>query len=186
MVHSVKQGKTERQSYSKIKEVIEVPNLIENQKQSYQWFIDEGMQQIFDEVSPITDDQGKYEVYFVGKIFDSENPCDPTGKEKDGKGKKSKESKTPVKLSKSAIIDSCKKNDSNYAAPLSIQLRLHNKIDGTVTDETAFVGNFPIMTDQGTFIVNGAERVVINVMKLLLRLSITAQILRSPRISHTV
>ena len=85
MVHSVKQGKTERQSYSKIKEVIEVPNLIENQKQSYQWFIDEGMQQIFDEVSPITDDQGKYEVYFVGKIFDSENPCDPTGKEKDGK-----------------------------------------------------------------------------------------------------
>ena len=168
MVHSVKQGKTERQSYSKIKEVIEVPNLIENQKQSYQWFIDEGMQQIFDEVSPITDDQGKYEVYFVGKIFDSENPCDPTGKEKDGKGKKSKESKAPVKLSKSAIIDSCKKNDSNYAAPLSIQLRLHNKIDGTVTDETAFVGNFPIMTDQGTFIVNGAERVVIN------------QIVRSP------
>ena len=168
MVHSVKQGKTERQSYSKIKEVIEVPNLIENQKQSYQWFIDEGMQQIFDEVSPITDDQGKYEVYFVGKIFDSENPCDPTGKEKEGKGKKSKEPKTPVKLTKSAIIDSCKKNDSNYAAPLSIQLRLHNKIDGTVTDETAFVGNFPIMTDQGTFIVNGAERVVIN------------QIVRSP------
>ncbi|SDX57548.1 DNA-directed RNA polymerase subunit beta [Ruminococcaceae bacterium YAD3003] len=168
MVHSVKQGKTERQSYSKIKEVIEVPNLIENQKQSYQWFIDEGMQQIFDEVSPITDDQGKYEVYFVGKIFDSENPCDPTGKEKDGKGKRSKEPKTPVKLTKSAIIDSCKKNDSNYAAPLSIQLRLHNKIDGTVTDETAFVGNFPIMTEQGTFIVNGAERVVIN------------QIVRSP------
>jgi DNA-directed RNA polymerase subunit beta len=126
------------------------------------------MQQIFDEVSPITDDQGKYEVYFVGKIFDSENPCDPTGKEKEGKGKKSKEPKTPVKLTKSAIIDSCKKNDSNYAAPLSIQLRLHNKIDGTVTDETAFVGNFPIMTDQGTFIVNGAERVVIN------------QIVRSP------
>jgi len=168
MVHSVKQGKTERQSYSKIKEVIEVPNLIENQKQSYQWFIDEGMQQIFDEVSPITDDQGKYEVYFVGKIFDSENPCDPTGKEKEGKGKKSRETKNPVKLTKSAIIDSCKKNDSNYAAPLSIQLRLHNKIDGTVTDETAFVGNFPIMTDQGTFIVNGAERVVIN------------QIVRSP------
>ena len=168
MVHSVKQGKTERQSYSKIKEVIEVPNLIENQKQSYQWFIDEGMQQIFDEVSPITDDQGKYEVYFVGKIFDSENPCDPTGKEKEGKGKKNKEPKNPVKLTKSAIIDSCKKNDSNYAAPLSIQLRLHNKIDGTVTDETAFVGNFPIMTDQGTFIVNGAERVVIN------------QIVRSP------
>ena len=85
MVHSVKQGKTERQSYSKINEVIDVPNLIDNQRQSYQWFIDEGMQQIFDEISPITDDQGKYEVYFVGKIFDSENPCDPTGKEKEGK-----------------------------------------------------------------------------------------------------
>jgi DNA-directed RNA polymerase subunit beta len=62
MVHSVKQGKTERQSYSKINEVIEVPNLIENQRQSYQWFIDEGMQQVFNEVSPVTDDQGKYEI----------------------------------------------------------------------------------------------------------------------------
>ncbi|MBO4681894.1 MAG: DNA-directed RNA polymerase subunit beta, partial [Clostridiales bacterium] len=167
MVHSVKQGKTERQSYSKINEVIEVPNLIDNQRQSYQWFIDEGMQQIFDEISPITDEQGKYEVYFVDKVFDQDNPCDPTGKE-DSKGSSAKKNKATPKYSKSFIIDSCKKNDSNYAAPLYINLRLRNKVDGTVTDEQAFVGNFPIMTDQGTFIINGAERVVIN------------QIVRSP------
>ena len=167
MVHSVKQGKTERQSYSKINEVIEVPNLIDNQRQSYQWFIDEGMQQIFDEISPITDEQGKYEVYFVDKVFDQDNPCDPTGKENE-KSSSGRKNKVQPKYSKSFIIDSCKKNDSNYAAPLYINLRLRNKVDGTVTDEQAFVGNFPIMTDQGTFIINGAERVVIN------------QIVRSP------
>ena len=168
MVHSVKQGKTERQSYSKINEVIEVPNLIDNQRQSYQWFIDEGMQQIFDEISPITDEQGKYEVYFVDKVFDQDNPCDPTGKENESKSSSRRKEKVQPKYSKSFIIDSCKKNDSNYAAPLYINLRLRNKVDGTVTDEQAFVGNFPIMTDQGTFIINGAERVVIN------------QIVRSP------
>ena len=168
MVHSVKQGKTERQSYSKINEVIEVPNLIDNQRQSYQWFIDEGMQQIFDEISPITDEQGKYEVYFVDKVFDQDNPCDPTGKENEKSSSSRKNKVQQPKYSKSFIIDSCKKNDSNYAAPLYINLRLRNKVDGTVTDEQAFVGNFPIMTDQGTFIINGAERVVIN------------QIVRSP------
>ena len=168
MVHSVKQGKTERQSYSKINEVIEVPNLIDNQRQSYQWFIEEGMQQIFDEISPITDEQGKYEVYFVDKVFDQDNPCDPTGKENESKSSSRRKEKVQPKYSKSFIIDSCKKNDSNYAAPLYINLRLRNKVDGTVTDEQAFVGNFPIMTDQGTFIINGAERVVIN------------QIVRSP------
>lgn len=167
MVHSVKQGKTERQSYSKINEVIEVPNLIENQKQSYQWFIDEGMQQIFDEVSPITDEQGKYEIYFIDKIFDPDSPCDPSGKEDKARDKKEKPKGT-AKISKSYIIDQCKKNDSNYAARLSIRIRLRNKVDNKVTDETAYVGEFPIMTDQGTFIINGAERVVIN------------QIVRSP------
>ena len=135
MVHSVKQGKTERQSYSKINEVIEVPNLIDNQRQSYQWFIEEGMQQIFDEISPITDEQGKYEVYFVDKVFDQDNPCDPTGKENESKSSSRRKEKVQPKYSKSFIIDSCKKNDSNYAAPLYINLRLRNKVDGTVTDE---------------------------------------------------
>ncbi len=145
-----------------------MPNLIDNQRQSYQWFIDEGMQQIFDEISPITDEQGKYEVYFVDKVFDQDNPCDPTGKENEKSSSSRKNKVQQPKYSKSFIIDSCKKNDSNYAAPLYINLRLRNKVDGTVTDEQAFVGNFPIMTDQGTFIINGAERVVIN------------QIVRSP------
>ena len=109
MVHSVKQGKTERQSYSKIKEVIEVPNLIENQKQSYQWFIDEGMQQIFDEVSPITDDQGKYEVYFVGKIFDSENPCDPTGKERKARVRRARSLRLPLSLPSQQLLTAARK-----------------------------------------------------------------------------
>ena len=168
MVHSVKQGKTERQSYSKINEVIEVPNLIENQRQSYQWFINEGMQQIFDEVSPVTDEQGKYEIYFIDKIFDPDSPCDPSGKEDKSKDSKKEKAKGAPKASKSFIIDQCKKNDSNYAARLSIKIRLRNKVDNTVSDETVYVGEFPIMTDQGTFIINGAERVVIN------------QIVRSP------
>ena len=167
MVHSVKQGKTERQSYSKINEVIEVPNLIENQRQSYQWFIDEGMQQVFNEVSPVTDDQGKYEIYFIDKIFDPDTPCDPSGKE-DRSGSKKDKSNGTVKLSKADVIDQCKKNDSNYAARLSIKVQLNNKVDNTVSEETIYVGEFPIMTDQGTFIINGAERVVIN------------QIVRSP------
>ena len=77
MVHSIKQGKTERQSYSHINEVIEVPNLIEIQKKSYEWFINEGMQQIFQEMSPVTDSQGIYEIYFMGKEFDPESPVDP-------------------------------------------------------------------------------------------------------------
>ena len=89
------------------------------------------------------------------------------GKEDKARDKKEKPKGT-AKISKSYIIDQCKKNDSNYAARLSIRIRLRNKVDNKVTDETAYVGEFPIMTDQGTFIINGAERVVIN------------QIVRSP------
>jgi len=77
MVHPIKQGKTERQSYSRINEVIEVPNLIDIQRNSYDWFINEGMQQILDEISPVTDSQGIYEIYFLGKKFDSAEAVDP-------------------------------------------------------------------------------------------------------------
>ena len=125
------------------------------------------MQQVFNEVSPVTDDQGKYEIYFIDKIFDPDTPCDPSGKE-DRSGSKKDKSNGTVKLSKADVIDQCKKNDSNYAARLSIKVQLNNKVDNTVSEETIYVGEFPIMTDQGTFIINGAERVVIN------------QIVRSP------
>ena len=142
MVHTVKQGKTERKSYSRINEVIEVPNLIEIQKDSYNWFLDEGIQQIFQEVSPVTDSQGVWEIYFLGKEFDPTNPiCE---------------------------LDDCHEKDSNYAAPLKIKLRLRNTETGESKEQDAYVGDFPIMTDHGTFVINGAERVIIS------------QIVRSP------
>ena len=142
MVRSIKQGKTERMSYSRIDEVIEVPNLIEIQKDSYNWFMNEGIYEVFEEISPVTDSQGIWEIYFLDREFDPENPvCD---------------------------LDECKEKDSNYAAPLKISLRLHNTQTNEVKDQVAYVGEFPIMTDHGTFIINGAERVIIS------------QIVRSP------
>ncbi len=142
MVRSIKQGKTERMSYSRIDEVIEVPNLIEVQKDSYDWFMNEGIYEVFQEISPITDSQGLWEVWFMDREFDSENPI--------------------------CGLDECKEKDSNYAAPLRINLRLRNTQTGEIKDSPAYVGDFPIMTDHGTFIINGAERVIIS------------QIVRSP------
>ena len=162
MVHPIKQGKTERQSYSRINEVIEVPNLIDIQRNSYDWFINEGMQQILDEISPVTDSQGIYEIYFLGKKFDSAEAVDPE------KSSGDKKSNILSDLSPEDIIDKCKKNDSNYAAPLYFTIRLRNKEKGTIQDQDAYAGDFPIMTEHGTFIINGAERVVIS------------QIVRSP------
>ncbi|MCR5059908.1 MAG: DNA-directed RNA polymerase subunit beta [Saccharofermentans sp.] len=180
MVHPIKQGKTERQSYSRINEVIEVPNLIDIQKDSYNWFINEGMQQILDEYSPITDtmdkDQAKYEIVFESKTFDQTRAVDP---EKSADEKRSGET---VDLSPEEIIDKCKKNDSNYAAPLSFNLLFKSYEFGDIDPETGkptrilrdmrpidvYAGDFPIMTEHGTFIINGAERVVIS------------QIVRSP------
>ncbi|MBO4459823.1 MAG: DNA-directed RNA polymerase subunit beta [Clostridiales bacterium] len=164
MVHSIKQGKTERQSYSQINEVIDVPNLIEIQSNSYRRFLDEGIQEVFDEVSPITDSQGIYEIYFLEKEFNPDSPINPT----DAADRKSSTKTDTSNLSKAYLIDQCKKNDSNYAAPLFVKIRLHNKEDGTIKDETAYITDFPIMTEHGTFIINGAERVVIS------------QIVRSP------
>ncbi|MCQ2528309.1 MAG: DNA-directed RNA polymerase subunit beta [Saccharofermentans sp.] len=142
MVHSVKQGKTERMSYSHIDEVIEVPNLIEIQKNSYNWFLEEGISQIFQEISPVTDSQGIWEVYFIGKEFDPTKPI--------------------------YELNECHEKDSNYAAPLKIQLRLRNTETGESKEQEAYVGDFPIMTEHGTFVINGAERVIIS------------QIVRSP------
>ena len=142
MVHPVKQGKTVRMSYSRINEVIEVPNLIEIQKNSYNWFLDEGIQQIFQEISPVTDSQNIWEIYFLDKEFDPTAPI--------------------------CSLDECREKDSNYAAPLKIKLRLHNTETGESKEQEAYVGDLPIMTEHGTFIINGAERVIIS------------QIVRSP------
>ena len=127
MVRSIKQGKTERMSYSRIDEVIEVPNLIEIQRNSYEWFMNEGIYQVFEEISPITDSQGIWKVFFLDREFDADSPI--------------------------CSLEECKEKDSNYAANLKIKLRLLNTLTGEVKDQVAYVGEFPIMTDHGTLLL---------------------------------
>ena len=136
MVRPIKQGRAERMSYSHINEVIELPDLIEVQKNSYKWFLDEGLMEVLEEVSPIRDFSGDMELSFVGKEFDIEKPQN--------------------------TIEQCKEKDCNYAAPLKVMVRLFNKRTGKVEDQAVFIGDFPIMTEHGTFIINGAERVIIS------------------------
>ena len=136
MVRPIKQGRAERMSYSHINEVIEVPDLIEVQKNSYKWFLDEGLMEVLEEVSPIRDFSGDMELSFVGKEFDIDNPAN--------------------------TIEQCKEKDCNFAAPLKVKVRLLNKRTGKVEDQDVFIGDFPIMTEHGTFIINGAERVIIS------------------------
>ncbi len=136
MVRPVKLGRAERMSYSRIDEVIDIPNLIEIQKNSYQWFLDEGLMEVLRDVSPITDYSGDIELSFIDKEFDIQNPT--------------------------YQIEECKERDANFAAPLRVKVRLHNKRDDIIKDQQIYIGEFPIMTDNGTFIINGAERVIIS------------------------
>ena len=136
MVRPVKLGRAERMSYSRIDEVIDIPNLIEIQKNSYQWFIDEGLMEVLRDVSPITDYSGDIELSFIDKEFDTSSPT--------------------------YAIEECKERDANFAAPLRVKVRLHNKKDDVLKDQYIYIGEFPIMTDNGTFIINGAERVIIS------------------------
>jgi len=143
MVHPIKLGKNERMSYSKIDEVLEMPNLIEVQKNSYQWFIEKGLKEVLEDVSPICDFSGNLVLEFDDYYLD-ENP----------------------KYS----IEECKARDATYSKPLKIKVRLINKETGEVKEQEIFMGEFPLMTDQGTFIINGAERVIVS------------QVVRSPGI----
>ncbi len=143
MVHPVRLGKNERMSYSHINEVLEMPNLIEVQKNSYQWFIDKGLKEVLEDVSPICDFSGNLILEFDDYYLD-ENP----------------------KYS----IEECKARDATYSKPLKIKVRLINKETGEVKEQEIFMGEFPLMTDQGTFIINGAERVIVS------------QVVRSPGI----
>ena len=136
MVRPVKLGRAERMSYSRIDEVIDIPNLIEIQKNSYQWFLDEGLMEVLRDVSPITDYSGDIELSFIDKEFDTGNPT--------------------------YAIEECKERDANFASPLRVKVRLHNKKDDVLKDQYIYIGEFPIMTDNGTFIINGAERVIIS------------------------
>ena len=134
-VKDVQFGKTTRKSFSKIDEVLEMPNLIEIQKKSYQWFLDEGIKEVFNDVASITDSNGKLTLSFVDYTIDD----------------------TPK-----YTISECKERDVTYAAPLRVKARLKNEETGEITENIIFMGDFPLMTDSGTFVINGAERVIVS------------------------
>ncbi len=147
MVHPVQLGKNVRMSYSKIDEVLDMPNLIEIQKNSYKEFLEEGLKEVFKDVSPITDYTGNLILEFVDYSLDDE-----------------------PKYS----VEECKERDTTYAAPLKVKVRLINKETGEVKEQEIFMGDFPLMTDQGTFVINGAERVIVS------------QLVRSPGIYYAM
>ncbi len=123
-----------RMSYSKQKEVLDMPNLIEVQKNSYQWFLDEGLDEVFRDISPITDYSGKLSLEFTGFQL-----CEEDAK---------------------YTIEQCKERDATYAAPLKVRVRLHNRENDEINEHDIFMGDLPLMTETGTFVINGAERVI--------------------------
>jgi len=136
MVHPVQVGKRTRMSFSKLKAVGDMPNLIEVQLDSYQWFLKEGLQEVFEDINPIMDYTGNLNLDFVGYKLEEDQ----------------------VKYS----VEECKERDATYAAPLKVKVRLLNKETGEVKEQEVFMGDFPLMTEQGTFIINGAERVIVS------------------------
>ena len=145
MVKPQKVGKNIRMSFSKIDEPLEMPSLIEVQKESFNWFLEKGLMEVLEDISPITDYSGNLFIDFVGYSLDSKP-------------------KYPV--------EECKERDVNYAAPLKVDVRLTNKLTGEVKQSSIFMGDFPLMTDKGTFVINGAERVIVS------------QLVRSPGIYY--
>ena len=144
----IKTGKSFRMSYSRQKEVLEMPNLIEVQKDSYQWFLDEGLKEVFDDISPIADYSGHLSLEFVDFTL-----CEDDVK---------------------YTIDECKERDATYAAPLKVRVRLHNKETDEINEHEIFMGDLPLMTKTGTFVINGAERVIVS------------QLVRSPGIYYGI
>ncbi|MDI6617218.1 MAG: DNA-directed RNA polymerase subunit beta [Clostridiales bacterium] len=136
MIHPVQVGRRTRMSFSKIHEVLDMPNLIEVQLNSYKWFLDEGLKEVFDDVNPIQDYTGNLVLEFIDYSLDMDN----------------------IKYS----VEECKERDTTYAAPLKVKVRLINKETGEVKEQEVFMGDFPLMTEQGTFIINGAERVIVS------------------------
>ena len=134
-VKPVQLGKTERMSFSRIDEVIDMPNLIEVQKNSYNWFLKEGLKEVFRDISTIEDYSGNLVLDFIDYRLDSQPKY---------------------------TIKECKERDATYAAPLRVTARLLNKETGEVKEQEIFMGDFPLMTDSGTFLYNGAERVIVS------------------------
>ncbi|MGN1458552.1 MAG: DNA-directed RNA polymerase subunit beta [Acutalibacteraceae bacterium] len=135
-VKPVRLGKTERMSFSHIDEVLEMPNLIEIQKDSYKWFLEKGLQEVFEDVSGITDYSGNIVLDFVDYTLETDHP--------------------------NYSIAECKERDATYSAPLKVKARLLNKETSEIKESTVFMGDFPLMTPSGTFVINGAERVIVS------------------------
>ncbi|MDO4514014.1 MAG: DNA-directed RNA polymerase subunit beta [Lachnospiraceae bacterium] len=147
-IRAIASGNNLRMSYQRQKEVLEMPNLIEVQKNSYRWFLEEGLQEAFDDISPIEDYSGHLSLEFVGFEL-----CE-----------------NDVKYS----IEKCKERDATYAAPLKVRVRLNNKEKDEITEHEIFMGDLPLMTETGTFVINGAERVIVS------------QLVRSPGIYYGI
>ncbi|MDD3139980.1 MAG: DNA-directed RNA polymerase subunit beta, partial [Lachnospiraceae bacterium] len=147
-IRPITTGKSSRMSYARQKEVLEMPNLIEVQKDSYQWFLDEGLKEVFADISPIADYSGHLSLEFTDFTL-----CE-----------------NDVKYT----IEECKERDATYAAPLKVKVRLYNKENDEINEHEIFMGDLPLMTATGTFVINGAERVIVS------------QLVRSPGIYYSV
>ena len=147
-IYPITTGKSSRMSYSKQKEVLEMPNLIEVQKDSYQWFLKEGLKEVFNDISPIADHSGQLSLHFIDFTL----------------------YRNDVKYT----IEECKERDATYAAPVKVRVRLHNKEKDEINEHEIFMGDLPLMTDTGTFVINGAERVIVS------------QLVRSPGIYYGI
>ena len=135
MLHPVKLGNRTRMSYSRIDEVLEMPNLIEVQKNSYNWFLEKGLKEVFEDISPITDYTENLVLEFVDYYLDDKTKY---------------------------TVEERKERDVTYSKPLKVRVRLINRETGEVKEQEVFMGDFPIMTEKGTFIINGAERVIVS------------------------
>ena len=147
MVHEIQMGRTKRMSFARIEEVLDMPNLIEIQKNSYRKFLKEGLKDVLKDVSPITDYTGNLIMEFIDYTLETDN----------------------IKYS----VEECKERDTTYSAPLKVKVRLINKATGEVKEQEIFMGDFPLMTDTGTFVINGAERVIVS------------QLVRSPGVYYS-
>ena len=135
MVKDVYYGKTLRKSFARHEEILDMPNLLEVQKNSYQWFLDTGLREVFKDVASITDYAGNLELSFIDYSMDE-----------------------PPKYS----VEECKARDATYAAPIKVRVRLRNKETEEIKEQEIFMGDFPLMTKAGTFVINGAERVIVS------------------------
>ena len=147
-IRPVKVGNNQRMSFSRRKEVLDMPNLIEVQTNSYKWFLEEGLKEVFKDISPITNFSGNLSLEFVDfKLCEQD---------------------------KKYTIEECKERDATYAAPLKVTVRLHNKETDEIKEHSTFMGDLPLMTETGTFVINGAERVIVS------------QLVRSPGIYYAI